>query len=310
MSLTQSQASLQEEQKQLQRNCEKLQKSETKMKEEVERMKMALDVGIRREREESDIKIQKMAAAHLKELASAQANLRETSDKLLETQKALEERGSLLRDMVDNNKDLELKLEKMHSEIEAAREETEKHRKAFDANKKELLGLRTKVRETERSLQMKYNEELNRRESAEKTMAKMKVQLSAATKSKKNLAALERENDELKDKISRQEAYMQRKLQKEKQSRLASSPMKAPSPNRSCASPVPSRSCVSPEPNRSCVSPEPNRSSEPLSPNRPPLSPSPPPPKRITAKESQLKTPPRRTSGTTSGMKDLALEVE
>ena len=279
MSLTQTKDSLQDEQRQLQSKFETLQKSETKARNDVENLKAALDLGIRREREDSSRRLKQATASHRKELATAQESLRERSEKLVETQKAFEERGALLRDMVDHNKDYESKLEKKQAELEAVKAESEKNFETLEANKKELLAVRTKIRDTERFLNAKYNEELDRRESAEKSLANMKVHVNEATQTKKLLADTEKENELLKDKISRQEAYMQRKLQKEKQDRLAScSPKKAgaPSPNRVGA----------PSPKKVGVLPSPK--------SKPPMPPS---PSKRTVPQSQLRTPPRRTPG-------------
>jgi len=232
VSLTQKHSTLEVEQRKLQCECDKLQKAEAKGAKEIEKLKMALDVGLRLEREEADIKLRKSSMAHRKELSSVQTSLREASEQLVESQKMLEERSALLSEMVEYNKTLESKLEKLQVELRAMKDESVKNKKEMDTNKKYLSEVRSKLRETEKAWTSKFDAEFNRRESAEKSLAKLNVQYNEAVKSKKLLADMEEENEQLKDKICRQEAYLQRKLQKEKKTRTGTTPRKAVPPSQ------------------------------------------------------------------------------
>jgi chromosome segregation ATPase len=215
-SLTKRQILLEQQEKGIRKERDQLLKSESEAKQMIEKMKLALDLAIIREREDSDMKLQKIGADHRKEVSNIAAKLQSRSDILLESEKTLQERTSLLSEMVDHNKDLESKLEKQQVQISALQEESSRGWHELEVQQRELLKAREELHEKEKSLTTKLHEERTFRDSAEKSLAKMKIRYTEAEKAKKLVVELEKENGALKDKVSRQEAYLERKLKKEK----------------------------------------------------------------------------------------------
>lgn len=241
--LSKREAELKAQEKVLLSSCDQLVKSETTAKEELEKLKNALDIAIVRAKEDLDIQRQEMEDGRQKEVGELSTKLKQTEEELTETDRVLTERTSLLSDMVEHNKDLESKLDKQEAQISALEEETTRGRRDLSEAQTELKRAREDLCKRENSLTAKLNEERTYRDNAERSLAKLKVQYKEATKTRKTIAELEKDNAALKDKIARQEAYLQRKLKKEKvqRSRTSSSggartPVKAISSGSSVAS--------------------------------------------------------------------------
>lgn len=79
---------------------------------------------------------------------------------------------------------------------------------------------RDELRRKESAFESKLKEERCQREFAEDTLKAVKDKYKQAIKAKRNVTELEKENRELKDKIHRQSAYLERKLRKEKTDRI------------------------------------------------------------------------------------------
>ena len=79
---------------------------------------------------------------------------------------------------------------------------------------------RDELRRKESAFESKLKEERCQREFAEDTLKAVKDKYKQAIEVKRNVTELEKENRELKDKIHRQSAYLERKLKKEKTDRI------------------------------------------------------------------------------------------
>jgi hypothetical protein len=214
--LKEREAALEQKEQTLLSSQQELMNTGAATQDELSRMKMALDLSILRSKEELNQQKQELEGKHRLVVTEMSSKLRTFEKKLLETDTVLRERTSLLSEMVEHNKDLESKLNKQQAQIAAMEEESRRCRTDLIETQRELQRTRDDFSQRENSLTAKLNEERIHRDNAERAHSKLKVQVADATATKKAVADLERDNQVLKDKIIRQEAYLQRKLQKEK----------------------------------------------------------------------------------------------
>lgn len=214
--LSERELDLQKQERVLLASCDQLIKSETSAKEELDRMKNALDVSIMKAKEDLEVQRQQFESKLRKESDEVTSKLRTMEKKFHETDRVMRERTTLLGEMVEHNKDLESKLDKQQAQVCALEEETSRCRQELSETQTELKYAREELCKRENELTAKLAEERLNRENAERSLAKLKVKYTDAANAKKMVAELEKDNSALKDKISRQEAFLQRKLQKEK----------------------------------------------------------------------------------------------
>jgi hypothetical protein len=236
--LTRREAELEKHEQVLLDSSEQLVKSERLIKEDLERMKLALDVQIVRSKESMDYQRQELETKARKERAELSYKLRSVEIKLGETENVMKERTSLLSEMVEHNRDLECRLEKQQAQIDAMEEETSRCRVELSETQSELMRSREDLCKRENALTAKLNEERSHRDIAERALSKIKVQFKDAAVAKKTISDLEKDNKNLKDKVARQEAYLQRKLQKDKIHRGGITPMSSSASTSSSRTPI------------------------------------------------------------------------
>ena len=198
----------------------------------LEKMSRDSDIAISRIQRDADVSIQQRDNAHKKEVAALKESLGSTMKSLKATEHTLSERSTLLSEMVEHNKGLESKLEKMQAQVTSMGDERKREKKVIETTKKSLAEAREKLLTRENTIKKKLTDETMLRESAEKSLSKMKKQYIEAMKVKKLVGDLQKENGALKDKIGRQEAYLQRKLQKDKVMRERMSPVASTPPKQ------------------------------------------------------------------------------
>ena len=236
--LTRREAELEKQEQVLLSSTEQLVKSERAVREDLERMKMALDVQILRSRESMDYQRQEMEARLRKERTEMSYKLRSIEIKLSEADNVLKERTSLLSEMVEHNRDLECRLERQQAQIDSMEEETLRCRAELTESQSELMHSREDLCKRENALTTKLNEERSHRDNAERELSKMKVQFKDAALAKKMISELEKDNKNLKDKVARQDAYLQRKLQQDKVQRGRVTPVSSSASASSNRTPV------------------------------------------------------------------------
>ena len=213
-SLATQQTVLEKSERTLRAECEQLLKAEKIAQADVTKLTNALDLTIKREREDKEIKLQQKEAAHQKELQALETRMLSSDEMLRENEVTLQERSSLLADMVEHNKHLESRLDEEQARASELEESGNRGQIELTVKEDELMRIRSDLREKEDSLAEIINEERTHREVAEAELAKVKSRFQSMTKTA--VADLEKENTALKDKIRRQEAFLERKLQKEK----------------------------------------------------------------------------------------------
>ena len=236
VSLTKQNESLKHQEQELRAEREQLHEAQDISVKEVEKMKKKMEDATIEAREDADKRIEEKDVAHREEVAELTEKLQSTAKKSNEVEHALKERSTLLGEMVEHNKDLEVNLESMKIQISFMEDERNQEKDEIEQTEKDLSKAREELSQKEKVITKKLRDGNMVRETAEKALARMKKQYNEAVKVKKSVADLETENATLKDKVSRQEAYLQRKLQKEKTLKNRMSPIPG-TPPRQKASP-------------------------------------------------------------------------
>jgi chromosome segregation ATPase len=213
-SLTTQQTILEQNESAIRTECDQLLKAEKIAQADITKLTNALDFAIKREREDKEIKLQQKEVAHQKELQALETRMLSIEETLRESEVTLQERSSLLADMVEHNKHLESRMDEEQARVSELEESGNRGQIELAVKQVELTRIRRDLREKEDSLAEIINEERTHREIAEAELAKVKTRFQSMTKTA--VADLEKENTALKDKIRRQEAFLERKLQKEK----------------------------------------------------------------------------------------------
>ena len=209
------------------------QKAELEARDQIEEMKFEYEHVTARDNELMNIRLQNKDALHKEEREKAQSELESTLKKLQDSERLLAERGSRLGEILGHNRNIELELERVETKRHSMEEKFAKEQNNFQTTRADLKKVQAELRRKESALLSQLKEERNQRENAEESLRISKNKYKEALKTRRNVTDLERENGELKDKIRRQEAYLQRKLEKDKMDRARLTPSKvAGSPSR------------------------------------------------------------------------------
>jgi chromosome segregation ATPase len=196
-------------------------------RDEIQNLKDEIELAVAREKELAEIKLRNRDILHKEEMEHAKSQLELAKKKLKESEGLLKERSSLLGEMFDQNKELESRLEKEESDLRRMEGKFAQGRLELEQTKKDLKKCQEDLHRKESILQSKLKEERESKEFAEESLRKIKAKYNEAIKTKKCVTELERQNAELRDKIRRQEAFLQRKLNKEKMERGRATPTKS-----------------------------------------------------------------------------------
>jgi len=187
---------------------------------EAENMKIEFEQSLIRERELTDVKLKNNNSLHKEELEKTLSEFESILQKLEDSEILLAEKSCRLCEMVDHNRDIESALEKEQTEHRNMKGKCSQGRVDLEEMKQDLENARDELRRKESVLESKLKEERDQRENAEKSLQIVKSKYKEAIRTKRNVTELDKENEELRDKIRRQDTYLQRKLQKEKVDRL------------------------------------------------------------------------------------------
>ncbi|KAL3931542.1 MAG: hypothetical protein SGBAC_011260 [Bacillariaceae sp.] len=197
--LKMNQTRLLTQERDLMAECDRLFRSESEAREMLAKMESELQsMAKQRQHFEAD--------SRSKEL-SQECELRKL-------EKEASERNEKLNEVVILSEGLAKRLALRERELEEERQE-------LDSKREENTKLRRESVEKENSLKHQLKEERRNLEVAEQTLESMRRQKSEATKYKKQASQKEKEIEGLRDKVKRQEAYLQKKMQREKVSSRA-----------------------------------------------------------------------------------------
>lgn len=142
---------------------------------------------------------------------------------------SLQERTNLLGDIVTQNKLLESKLSQLDTRLESRDEQSCSLELEIMDKEDELARFQADWKKKEDHYLEDIIQERNLREIAEADLETSRSTLRRSRHGGKEIGELERENEALKDKVRRQEVYLQRKLEKDKALKdRTATPLKTP----------------------------------------------------------------------------------
>jgi chromosome segregation ATPase len=176
-----------------------------------------------------------------KELIATEAKLVQQEEQMATLEVALQERTTLLGDMVTHNKLLESKLSQLSTRLESRDEQSCSLELGIIDKEDELERCRADWKKKEDHYLEDIIEERHLREIAEADLETTRSRLRLSRHGGKDIGELEKENEALKDKVRRQEVYLQRKLEKDKALKDRSNATGLKTPSRAGALKTPAR---------------------------------------------------------------------
>jgi chromosome segregation ATPase len=210
------QGQLEQREKDMLSECDRLLRSESDTKRLLEKNEADMEALLIRERKSAETNLQKTQDSRDKKISNLSAELHTMQQKLREAEGTVKDRSTLLAEFVDHKKDLEMKVEAQHKKLSDLEDETNEGRLDLETKRGEIINLRRDFYEKEISLKKQLKEERKSKELIEDSLQQMKRKVTEATKYKNQVIDLEKAIESLRDKVKRQEAYMEKKLQQEK----------------------------------------------------------------------------------------------
>ena len=194
--------------------------------EEVNSLKEEIQV-LSLEKESEILQQEKEADSMAKSIDSLQCEKQFIESRLSELTVVIDERDTTIRELKEATLRGEVALEKEQTERQNTEGKISKEQTDLEETRKDLKNALDEFRRKESDLESKLKEERGNKEHAEESLKIAKAKYKDVVSTKRNVTDLERENGELKDKIRRQEIYLQKKLQKEKAVRARLTPTKS-----------------------------------------------------------------------------------
>jgi chromosome segregation ATPase len=217
--LTADKAKLERAESRLRGEIASLEEDCKKAWEEQEKAAYALEREIGKQfanRQDEDIEFQKRQSGLQTQLEASQSKVAALMKRVADAEETIEDRTTLLADMVAHNKETEEQKESYLADLNKAREEAAKYKSDLEEAREEFARLRSASTKKEDQLLEAIQHEREMREVAEVELENAHARLHNSNRDDKELSQLEKENETLRDKVRRQEAYLQRKLQKDK----------------------------------------------------------------------------------------------
>ena len=188
-----------------------------------------MDTSIKREREDSATRIAQIELAHRQDIEALKAKAFLLEEASNDVNKTLQERSSLLGDMVEHNKFLEAKLDDKEGRIADLQESLREGQIELASKQDELNKLRRDLREKEDTLEEVLDLDRTQRAVSEAELKALRSKLSLV--GRKNAHDLQKENGVLKDRLRRQGGYMKKKPSQDRAPRdqVSSRPSRIPS---------------------------------------------------------------------------------
>mmetsp|Transcript_30087 Transcript_30087/g.66624 ORF Transcript_30087/g.66624 Transcript_30087/m.66624 type:complete len:913 (-) Transcript_30087:48-2786(-) len=152
-------------------------------------------------------------------LGNARKQISSDTDTIEKQQTLLSDRTKLLGDMVKQNREVERDLEEARGLVTELQEESDRYLQTKASSEMERRHLRDELKQKEIQYAETIRQERCLRDDVENELCKVRSELDRYRLEFKSIDELTKENLALKDKIRRQEAYLKRKLEKEKVSR-------------------------------------------------------------------------------------------
>jgi chromosome segregation ATPase len=150
------------------------------------------------------------------QLVSTERTLVNYEEQMAQLEEALAERTTLVSEMMSSTKELQVRVDRSDVEYKTLEERSSLLQVRLLDKEDELKLLRSDWQHKEDDYLGEIHKERNAREILEADLAATIARLEAAKVESRDLSELEKENLTLKDKIRRQEAYLQRKIEQDK----------------------------------------------------------------------------------------------
>ena len=172
-----------------------------------------------KERESEVNELQQTIKGLTLSLERSRAQMTSDASTIAKKQNLLQSRTQLLGEMVKQNRELDFDLQEARKVVSELQEESDKYMQMTTSAALERDALKKKATKTENEWQQCIRHERRLREESENELMATKLEVEKYRTDFKDFHELSKENTALKDKIRRQEAYLKRKLKKEKVSR-------------------------------------------------------------------------------------------
>lgn len=150
------------------------------------------------------------------DLEKMESKLVYQQDQMASLEEVLNERTKLLNDMVDCNKDIESKLAQKETMLSRIDQHNNEIQASLIEHEDILQRLRSEWSKKEEGYLEQLDEIRNRCEMAEADLEVAHRKMNLSQRESKGVSELSKENELLKDKIRRQEAFLKRKIEKDK----------------------------------------------------------------------------------------------
>mmetsp|Transcript_38734 Transcript_38734/g.56558 ORF Transcript_38734/g.56558 Transcript_38734/m.56558 type:complete len:1127 (-) Transcript_38734:202-3582(-) len=178
---------------------------------------LKLDIDEERSRWMADEEEYKREIEHLhQENSDMDGNLNYQGEQMSKQQELLNHRTELLANMVTQNKDLDLEVQENRALVAELQDECNEYLREKEDAEVLVVRLEKEAKSKEVDYLMAIHHERQLREGLEHELHEAQMDIETAKEEIRNLAELKRENKSLKDKVSRQEAFLKRKIEKEK----------------------------------------------------------------------------------------------
>jgi chromosome segregation ATPase len=217
-SLTTQNAALELKEVKLLEQISNLESESQKAKEENFKLTMALEHEIEKQlcdRREDDIEFLQRQSHFEKKVQELEKTISRLKKEVIQLETTLESRTQILADMVAHNKETEEQKERALSELESSRQAADEYKESAEILQQEIVKMKAKFTKIEDELVFAIQTERELRETAEVDLENLHAKMRKK-RDDKELTELEKENGALRDKVRRQEAFLLRKIQKDK----------------------------------------------------------------------------------------------
>lgn len=238
--------------KELQDNCRQLQLAREEVSNERDELTMRLEKEMALVQEHEDIRwdLERRCEELKQELDSREDSSSEQSKQIEDLKNTIEEKKLLNEELSRHNKELESFLQTQNLAVDQVQAEVNSLRVKLQAREDQIKELKADKANQEQNLLEELETERQNLQIATSELEAAQQKLGVLLRENKDIAELEKEREALQDKVRRQEAYLKRKLEKEKMGRVAArpnglqpSPVKRTNANKRHSTP----SSVSPE---------------------------------------------------------------
>ncbi|GAX22833.1 hypothetical protein FisN_24Lh117 [Fistulifera solaris] len=237
--------------KELQDNCREFQLAQEEVNNERNELTLRLEkeMGLVREHEDIRWDLERRCEDLKQELDSRDENALELTKKIEGFERAMNEKILLNEELSRHNKELESFLQTQNQAVDQVRAEVDSLRIKLQARDDQIKELKAEKANQEQSLLDELETERQNLQIVTSELEATQQKLGVLLRENKDIVELEKEREALQDKVRRQEAYLKRKLDKEKMGRATARPNGLHgSPTRRLANPSKRQSTpISPE---------------------------------------------------------------